>query len=268
MSSHSTVEKSALGLPTPLDEWIGDAPLYEHSGLSGAQTLFVDRDAGAYLKIAPHGTLARAALLQKYWAGRGLSAAVLMYLSEDRDYLVTAPVPGRDGTAAEHLARPERLCEVFGQSLRQLHGMDFSDCPVDQLGELLARVPGAPASPSTGATFEQWLLDDLRPFIGEASAESAAAEIRAGEGILRRDALVHGDYCLPNILLDGWKRTGFIDVAEGGVGDRNWDIAWGLWTIHHNLKKTEYGEQFLDAYGRDAVDKDRLRICALLAAME
>ena len=57
-------------------------------------------------------------------------------------------------------------------------------------------------------------------------------------------------------------------MAEGGVGDRHWDIAWGLWTIHHNLKKTEYGEQFLDAYGRDAVDKDRLRICALLAAME
>ena len=141
-----------------------------------------------------------------------------------------------------------------------MHDMDFSDCPVDQLGELLARAPGA--------AFEQWLLDDLRPFIGGASAEKAASEIRAGQGLLRRDALVHGDYCLPNILLDGWRRTGFIDVAEGGVGDRHWDIVWGLWTIHHNLKKTEYGERFLDAYGRDAVDKDRLRICALLAAME
>ena len=260
MPSHSTVEKSALGLPPRLDAWIGDAPLYEHSGLSGAQTLLIDRGAGAYLKIAPCGTLARAALLQRYWAGRALSAELLMYLSEDRDYLVTAPVPGRDGTAEEYLARPERLCDVFGAELRQLHDMDFSDCPVDQLGELLARAPGA--------AFEQWLLDDLRPFIGGASAENAASEIRAGQGLLRRDALIHGDYCLPNIMLDGWRRTGFIDVAEGGIGDRHWDIVWGLWTIHHNLKKTEYGERFLDAYGRDAVDKDRLRICALLAAME
>jgi kanamycin kinase len=52
------------------------------------------------------------------------------------------------------------------------------------------------------------------------------------------------------------------------MGDRHYDLAWGLWTVKRNLKSSKYGHRFLDAYGRDCIDKDRLRICGLLAAME
>lgn len=260
MQPDSPIETASLGLPPRLAEWIGDASIFESSGCSGAQTVYIGRDSGAFLKIAPRGALRRAAQMQAYWAERQLSAEVLMYLSEDRDYLLTAPVPGSDGIAAAHLAQPERLCKVFGRALRQLHEADFSDCPVDLLSELLDE--------ATRRTFQQWHLDDLRPFIGAASAERAAAEVEAGRHLLQRDALLHGDYCLPNVMLDDWQLSGFIDVAEGGVGDRHYDIAWGLWTIQYNLKNPAYGELFLDAYGRDPIDADRLRICALLASME
>lgn len=80
--------------------------------------------------------------------------------------------------------------------------------------------------------------------------------------------LIHGDYCLPNIILNNWAFEGFIDVADGGLGDRHYDLAWGLWTLNRNLKSSKYGQRFLDAYGKDCIDKDRLRICGLLAAME
>ncbi len=254
------MEKEALCLPPRLREWIGDAPVFDSSGCSGARTVFIDRGEGAFLKIAPKGALQRAARMQAYWAARRLSSDVLMYLSEDRDYLLTAPVPGSDGVAEAHLAQPERLCTAFGRALRRLHEADFSGCPVDLLSELLDE--------ATQRAFQQWHLDDLRPFIGEAKAEEATAEVEAGKHRLRRDALLHGDYCLPNIMLDDWRLSGFIDVAEGGVGDRHYDVAWGLWTIQFNLKNPEYGELFLDAYGRDRIDADRLRICALLASME
>ena len=115
--------------------------------------------------------------------------------------------------------------------------------------------------------FQQWHMDDLRPFIGEASAETARAEIAAGAHLLKTDALLHGDYCLPNIMLQNWQLTGFIDVAEGGAGDRHYDLAWGLWTIMFNLKDRKYGDLFLAAYGRDKIDPVRLRLCALLASM-
>lgn len=256
----NTVDKSTLHLPQTILDWIGDAPLTDTSGHSGDKTYFVDREPAAYLKIGPKGKFAHACAMQRYWATKGLSADVVMYLSEDRDYFVTTPIPGKDGIALEHLAEPEKLSRAFGVALRRLHSVSFEDCPKDLLSQLLDE--------ARNRAFQQCHLDDLRPFIGEANAETARAEVDANAYLLRRDALLHGDYCLPNIMLKDWQLTGFIDIAEGGVGDRHYDIAWGLWTIAYNLKQPKYGEMFLDAYGRDAIDPARLRICALLASME
>lgn len=254
------IDKATLALPAQIDAFIGDSALTDTSGCSGDKTYFICRKPGAYLKIGPKGKFSVAAMLQWYWAGIGLSAGVEMYLSEDRDYLITAALPGKDGIAPEHLADPEKLSRVFGESLRRLHDVPFADCPVDLLSALLCE--------SHTRAFQQWHLDMLMPFIGAADAETARKEVADNGHLLRRDALLHGDYCLPNIMLENWQLTGFIDIAEGGIGDRHYDIAWGLWTIMYNLKEEKYGEIFLDAYGRDAIDPARLRICALLASME
>ena len=67
--------------------------------------------------------------------------------------------------------------------------------------------------------------------------------------------LLHGDYCLPNVLLDKFKFSGFIDVGNGGVGDRHVDLFWGAWTLNYNLKTDKYRDRFFDAYGRELVDE-------------
>ena len=82
---------------------------------------------------------------------------------------------------------------------------------------------------------------------------------------MKREVLLHGDYCLPNIILDHWQFSGFIDVGNGGIVDRHIDILWGIWTLKYNLGTTEYTDRFIDAYGRDKVETDKLRF---LAAME
>ena len=79
---------------------------------------------------------------------------------------------------------------------------------------------------------------------------------------LRTDTLIHGDYCLPNVMLDDWKLSAFIDVGNGGVGDRHIDLFWGVWTLWFNLKTDKYADRFLDAYGRDAVEREMLRVVA------
>ena len=83
-----------------------------------------------------------------------------------------------------------------------------------------------------------------------------------GRGALKSDTLLHGDYCLPNIMLDDWRFSGFIDLGNGGVGDRHVDIFWGVWTLFYNLKTHKYADRFLDAYGREAVDRDALMAIA------
>lgn len=261
MEKKERVDIDALSLPDELIKWIDNAPIYESSGQSGARTVYIDRDDGSYLKIAVHGSLLLASQMQTYFSKHKMSSPVLLYLSADRDYMITAPLKGEDGTSEIYLEKPELLSEIFGQSLRLLHEVDMSDCPIkDKMSELI-RMAGT-------TSFLQTHLDDIADYIGIVHADTALAEIIASRRLLKNDVLIHGDYCLPNIMLNNWKFEGFIDVADGGVGDRHYDLAWGLWTLNRNLKTSKYGQRFLDAYGWECIDKDRLRICGMLAAME
>ena len=265
-SQRKPVSRAELSLPESILAFLGEAPLYESSGASGARTLFVMRDGGMFLKIAPAGSLARTAQMQDYFHAKGFSSALVQYCPADgaaynSDYMLVAALPGADGIHEKHLTQPERLSAVFGQSLRALHSANGADCPVpNKMEELLT------AACTSG--FRQYHLDDIAPFIGAASAQTAAAEIAAARTLLQNDVLLHGDYCLPNIMLENWTLSGFIDCGDSGLGDRHYDLAWGLWTLRYNLKDPACGEIFLDAYGRDAIDRDRLRLCGLLAALD
>ena len=97
---------------------------------------------------------------------------------------------------------------------------------------------------------------------GYSSAKQARDTLVNGKELLKADTLIHGDYCLPNVMYDNWKFTGFIDLGNGGVGDRHIDIFWGIWTLWFNLKTDKYASRFLDAYGRDAINTDALKVVA------
>ncbi|MDF2543735.1 MAG: ymdC [Herbinix sp.] len=261
MNKREPIDVITLLLPDEIVKWIGNAHVYESSGESGARTVYIDRDDGAYLKIASRGSLYSTAMMQTYFSKHKLSSSVIKYLSADKDYLITESLRGENGTSYRYIAEPDRLSEVFGQSLRLLHSVDTSKCPInDKMSSLLYMVEKTP--------FRQSHLNDISEFIGKASAEHAADEIKKSSALLKNDVLIHGDYCLPNIILNNWTFEGFIDVADGGLGDRHYDLAWGLWTLNRNLNTFKYGQRFLDSYGRDLIDKDRLRICGLLAALE
>ena len=97
---------------------------------------------------------------------------------------------------------------------------------------------------------------------GYKNAEEAFLVVEKYKNNLKSDTLLHGDYCLPNIMLDNWKFSKFIDLGNGGVGDRHVDVFWGIWTLFFNLKTNEYASRFIDAYGRDKIDTDMLRFIA------
>ena len=97
--------------------------------------------------------------------------------------------------------------------------------------------------------------------------------IKEGKHLLKNEVLIHGDYCLPNIMLDDWRFCGFIDLGDAGVGDRHIDLFWGRWTIGFNLRMIgayddkSYGERFFDAYGRDKINEDILKVVAAKAVL-
>jgi kanamycin kinase len=60
--------------------------------------------------------------------------------------------------------------------------------------------------------------------------------------------LIHGDYCLPNILVEEGRFSGLVDVGRAGLGDRRDDLAAGAWTLHYNYGHG-FAPAFIDAYG-------------------
>ncbi|HEY3196178.1 MAG TPA: phosphotransferase [Candidatus Dormibacteraeota bacterium] len=60
--------------------------------------------------------------------------------------------------------------------------------------------------------------------------------------------LIHGDYCLPNVLVEDGRLSGLIDLGGSGLGDPLVDLAAGVWTLQYNYGPG-HAREFLDAYG-------------------
>lgn len=249
-----TPELSAF--PAVFQPLLGNAAVYDSSCSQAAQVYFLDTDGGYYLKKAAKGTLSREAAMTRYFHEKGLGAQVLAYESLEEDWLLTRRIPGEDCLDRMYLDDPKRLCDLTAVLLRQLHETECSGCPVpDRTAEYLAH---ARHNYETGR-FDKSLFPDNW---GYASAEEAWRVLEEGGKELRSDALLHGDYCLPNIMLQDWKLSGFIDLDSAGVGDRHVDLFWGMWSLQFNLKTDAYKERFLDAYGRDVIRPELLKIVA------
>ncbi|MBO5866861.1 MAG: phosphotransferase, partial [Clostridia bacterium] len=61
--------------------------------------------------------------------------------------------------------------------------------------------------------------------------------------------LVHGDFCLPNILAQDDKIVGYIDLGDAGIGDPWMDYAWCIWSLEYNLGTKQYTPLLLEKLG-------------------
>ena len=228
------------------------APVFDSSCSPEARVYFIDRDGGLFLKSAPAGTLQKEAAMDRFFCEKGFGPQVLSYQTTDRDWLLTAAVPGEDCLHEKYIADPQRVCDTTALLLRQLHETPIDGCPIpDRTADYIAT---AEQNFCTGR-YDATLFPDNW---GYASAGEAMAVVREFSPALKHDTLLHGDYCLPNILLQDWRLSGFIDLGAGGAGDRHIDLFWGVWSLFFNLKTDAWGDRFLDVYGRDKIDKDIL----------
>ena len=246
--------------PEAIVDYMEDSMLYDSSCSPEARVIFIDKDDGFFLKMAGEGALKTEALMDRYMHSLNLSAEVLYYGSfRGKDYLLSRKVAGEDCTHSDYLSQPRKLCDTMASLLRELHEMDGKDCPVrDRILTYTETVKRG----FDGSSYEPDLFRGIWEFD---SFEEAQREAESGLPLLKREALLHGDYCLPNIILKDWRLSGYIDLGCGGMGDRHIDIVWGIWTLKYNLGTSEYTNRFMDAYGRDLIEPEKLR---MIAAME
>lgn len=238
--------------PAEFQKYLKQAKIYDSSSSPEARTYFIKRDRGYFLKVAATNSLKDEATMDDYFYKKKIGPEVVEYLSLDQDYLLTRQVPGYDCVQAEYLDQPERLVKLLAENLAWLHQLDFQGCPITRTSNYLKKALD---------NFEKGHYDSN--FLAESSfsdIESAHDYILAHRDWLKADILIHGDFCQPNIILDNWNFSGYIDLDCAGVGDRHVDIYWALHSLKFNFKTDKYASLFIDTYGRDKVDFKRLKL--------
>lgn len=225
------IELDINEFPTSVRPYMQGTVMYDSSCSDHARVYY--SDLGYYIKVENKGLLEGEAKLVELFAGLGLGPEMVLYVSENKDYMVTKEAVGEDCISKHYMDEPEKLVKVLAETMRFLHGVDEDGC-----GRVLKEAD-IPLSAAMKLYEEQGYLDWVKC-----------------------DTLIHGDFCLPNILLKDGKFSCFIDVGAAGMGDRHIDIYWVLWSMNYNLKTDKYTDLFLDLYGREYVDMEVLRLVA------
>ena len=246
--------------PEMLHPFLSGTAVFDSSCSPDARVYFIDREDGFYLKTAPAGSLKAEAEMTGFFHSKGLSAEVIAYASSDRDYFLTRALPGEDCLDRQYLDEPKRLADTMGILLRQLHETAAAGCPVEKRTALF--ISATEENYRLGKWHPSRLSDGMKHY----SIDDAWATVQQFSRWLKNDTLIHGDYCLPNIMLNNWKFSGFLDVGSGGIGDRHMDLYWGCWSLNYNLRDRRWCSRFLDAYGRDHFDPEILKAISAFEA--
>ncbi len=236
------------------------AAIYRVSGLSQWGT--------AYLKVeecTEEDDLLREKQVLEWLRGR-LPVPQVLYFDEldGTQFLLISEIAGLHAAAEEHFvseAAITAMIRALARGLRQVHALDFRECPFRRdldvvLAEAQERVERGLVDSSE--LERENMGRDPREILQELQDTRPAAEDLV---------FTHGDYCLPNIILQGDKISGFVDWGRGGVADRYTDIALAVRSLRYNLAgraDLDLIRIFLGEYGLSPADEAKIDYYILL----
>lgn len=156
---------------------------------------------------------------------------VIAYAEADATYLLTSAI---DGEMAFLGDRRTALRALF-DGLRQVKQVPIAGCSLDASVDI--RLSEAHANLLAGR-IDQGVPEPWKLF------ESLLARKPVEE-----PCFTHGDYCLPNIFVEGEKAVGFIDLGRAGIGSHWNDLALCFRSYLHNYPEGSRAE-FESEYGQ------------------
>ena len=250
-------------IPRPIASLIGDGDLEPVEIGRTQATVFRIRRRGQqtiFLKCSPLTACDVLAEEAKRldWLQRRLSVPrVISFSTHDGwEYLVTTALAGVNGVDAGS-KDPAIVVNGLANALSQLHARAVDGCPFDERRD--ARVARAYARLQNGCV-DETDFDEERHGL---TAAQVWNELETHPPLSEEPVLTHGDPCLPNILFDGERVTGFVDCGRVGLADAYQDLALASRSIAGNLGE-KWVEPFFTMYGLHALDDQKLRFYRLL----
>lgn len=235
-------DEQSTGLPSLPDELAGLAeghilsrfPYYETS--AKIYRLSSD-DSVLYLKIIEDQhflSLERESRILRWIDGRIPTPKLLYYGVQDgNEYQLTTEISGAPTYQVEPTER-EHAVKALGEALRMIHSLSPSGCPIDNR------------------------IDNRLKQLQENGVDTSPLKDQPDEALF----FTHGDYCLPNIIVEERELSGVIDWDYAGLADPYADFASCVWSMGYNYGLEETAERwepyFFMVYGLDDIDVGKL----------
>jgi len=217
-----------LILPPELSERLAGYERTQNTvGMSTASVYkFYKNNETLYLKVDKNlDKIARERDVLNWLQGKVSVPQVVQYTELDQTaYLLETAMPG----ILSHENRIDReTVRILADGLLQLQAVGISDCPFNhsieiELQEALFNIQNDLVD-----------MDDFE----ENSPYATPMELYewlCGNKVAEEPCFVHGDYCLPNVLVQDDK-CGFIDIGNAGIADKWEDIAMCVRSLGYNL---------------------------------
>ncbi len=222
-------------------------------GESGAYTYLLS-DAqvqNRYLKIMPQKqkmSMGREVELLRWLEGKLPVPKVLLFTSDtEYEYLLMTEVKGIHSCDPSFTGDLPKLVRLLAKGLRMIHSIDIKNCPFDQrLGIKLKEAEYR----AVNELVDEDDFDDIRH---GRKAVDLYQELLVAKPANEDLVFTHGDYCLPNVIINNGDISGFVDWGRGGIADRYQDLALAARSLEYNfgakwipLLFKEYGIENID----------------------
>ena len=135
----------------------------------------------------------------------------------------------------------------LGKALKQIHQVNIENCPFNKY------------SPEQLLSNFLVKLDSIYPEIQDNYKDETKESIIKfmKENIPNDKVLTHGDYSMPNILINNGEIS-FIDLGELGISTKYLDIYYFMKSLKIN-KKEEIFQDFLNGYGLEKINNNYIK---------
>jgi kanamycin kinase/aminoglycoside 3'-phosphotransferase-2 len=181
---------------------------------------------------------------------------VLFTEDENAEYLLLSEISGTDASSNSRKGNEQTIVKQMADGLKMIHSLPIENCPFDM--RLDYKIKLAEERMKKGSVDENDFDEERIGRKAEELFRELIETVPADEDLV----FTHGDYCLPNIILEKEKLSGFVDWGNAGVADKYQDIALLTRSVKFNFGASQTNYLF-DALGLKP-DLQKIRFYTLL----
>lgn len=255
---------SPIKLPQSLSDFVtrytwDEVPI----GKSSARTYCLQRHhyLTMFLKVDkkwPRRELLEEKKVLEWLSGKLPVATVILFDEYDKnDYLLISGIAGADAANLVGNIDNAELVILLAKGLRMIHSLPVTDCPFERTLDRMIE--------SAGFNVKHELVneDDFNDVRRGKTAEELYKELLLLKPADEDLVFTHGDYCLPNIMINQQQIAGFVDLHRAGIADRYKDIALAIRSIRSNIG-AGHEQTFFKEYGISEPDTEKIEYYMLL----